>query len=188
MIAVLLLLAPVAATAADIQIYYSVIQSNLASQAFTQDGRLYVRGKPGNCTYTFLEKPNVTGENGRLHVTARFTGRSAGSILGFCVGVGDSFDLAIAATPYYLDGFLRLKDVRVESRGRDTYYGRRVRTVLQDSLSKQFQYPVGDTAKKLLEDSKDQTHKRELSRFQVAQVRVTPEALVLSVDFTLAVK
>lgn len=175
-------------SAADIQIFYSVIQSTLAAQAFTQDGRLYVRGKPGNCTYAFLENPAVTGQDGRLLVKAKFTGRSASSFLGFCVGLGDSFDLAIAAVPYYQDGLLKLREVKVESRGRETYYSRRVRSVLQDSLTRQFQYPVNDTAKKLLEDNTTKGPARQLSKFQVAQVRVTPEALVLSVDFTLTVK
>jgi len=86
--AVLWALSPLAAAGADIQIYYSVIQSSLANQAFTQDGRLYLKGKPQACTFAFLENPAVTGQNGKLHVTAKFTGRSAGSVLGFCVGGG----------------------------------------------------------------------------------------------------
>ena len=39
----------------------------------------------------------LRGENGRLILQARFTGRSALNVFGQCVGLGDSFDVHITA-------------------------------------------------------------------------------------------
>jgi len=47
-------------------------------------------------------------------------------VFGKCIGLGDSFEASITALPYYQDGVLRLKDVRVVGKGRDGFYIRRV--------------------------------------------------------------
>ena len=176
------------ALAVELEIHYTALQRILAEQMFTQDGRKYVRGTPGaKCNFAFLEHPEVRGEAaGRLHVTARFSGRSALDVFGSCVGVGDSFDLEITAVPYFHAGAIRFKDVLVESK-RDGFYIRRVRAALTSTLRNQFAYKVTDDARKILEEKRG-NYSQELKGFQVSSVRVTADALVLSLEFTLAVK
>ncbi len=183
------------ARAAELQIYYGAIQKILAQEVFTQDGRRYVRGNPAaKCSFAYLEHPELRGENGRLILKARFTGRSALDVFGRCIGLGDSFDVYITAVPYYHNRSIGLRDVRVEGRAargepRTGYYVRRVCAALGDSLREQFDYRVGDQAKRLLEQTAPQAaYRQELLDFFVPQIRVMPDALIVTVDFRLAVK
>jgi len=176
------------AAAVELQIHYSALQRMLAEQMFTQDGRRYVRGTPSaRCSYAYLEHPDVHGgADGRLNVQARFSGRSALDLFGRCVGLGDSFDLSITAVPYYLNGAIRFRDVLVDSK-RDGFYIRRVRAALASTLRNQFAYRVADDARRILEDKRG-PYTQQLANFQVSAIRVTSDALILFLDFTLAVK
>ena len=72
---------------------------------------------------------------------------------------------------------------------KDSYYIRRVRQALSDSFSKEFKIDVRDQAKKLLEQPRENaSYQQELAAFDLSDVRVTPEALVLVVEFKLVVK
>ena len=191
----LLLLFLSGARAAELQIYYTAIQKILAQEVFTTDGRRYVRGNPAaKCSFAYLEHPELHGDNGRLILKARFTGRSALDVLGRCIGLGDSFDVYITAVPYYHNQSIGLRDVRVEGRAargepRTGYYVRRVCAAQGDSLREQFDYRVGDQAKRLLEQTAPQAaYRQELLDFFVPQIRVMPDALIVTVDLRLAVK
>jgi hypothetical protein len=176
--------------AAELEIQYSAISKVLAQQVFTQEGRKYVRGdKAQRCNFAYLEHPEISGINGRLGIRARFTGRSARNFFGKCVGLGDSFDVQIAATPYYHDNVIGFKNVRVESINKDGIYIRAVRSALAYSLTNEVKYPVFDDAKKILEAPRDPPFlSQELRSFTVREIRVMPEALVLNLDFVLTVK
>jgi len=191
----LLLLFRSGAPAAELEIHYTAIQKILAQEVFTQDGRRYVHGSPAaKCSFAYLERPELRGDNGRLSLKARFTGRSALDVFGRCIGLGDSFDVYITAVPYYHSQSIGLKDVRVEGRAprgatRTGYYVRRVCAALGDSLRKQFEYRVGDQARRILEQTAPQAvYRQELLDFSVPQIRVMPDALIVTVDFRLAVK
>jgi hypothetical protein len=191
----LLLLCLSGAHAAELEIRYTAIQKILAQEVFTQDGRRYVHGSPAaKCSFAYLERPELRGENGKLSLKARFTGRSAVGVFGRCIGLGDSFDVYISAVPYYHNQSIGLRDVRVEGlspRGepRTGYYVRRVCAALGESLRKQFEYRVGDQAKRLLEQAAPTAaYRQELLDFSVPQIRVMPDALLVTVDFRLAVK
>jgi hypothetical protein len=175
--------------AADLELRYGAMERLIAEQLFTQDGRRYVRGHAGaKCQYAFLEAPHIGAENGRLRIVARFSGRSALDVFGRCVGMGDSFDLTILASPVSRKNSVAMDDVTVTTI-KDSYYIRRVRSALTQSFGKEFKMDVADQAKKLLEQPRENaTYKQELADFNLTGVRVTPEALVLEVEFKLVVK
>jgi hypothetical protein len=198
----------VPALAADLEVRYAALERLIGEQLFTQDGRRYVRGTPADrCQFAYLETPRLSAgaaaggsagaaagggaagaPNGRLKITAKFSGRSAVGVLGRCVGMGDSFDLTIVASPVARKGAIAMDDVHV-STVKDSYYIRRVRTALTESFGKEFKIDIRDQAKKLLEQpAGDSSYARELSGFDLSAVRVTPEALVLVVEFKLVVK
>jgi hypothetical protein len=192
---VLLLLPLGGAPPPDLEIHYTAIQKILAQEVFTQDGRRYVHGSAAaKCSFAYLEHPELRGDNGRLVLKAHFSGRSALDVFGRCIGLGDSFDVYITAVPYYHNQSIGLKDIRVEGRTArgeliTGYYIRRVCAALGDSLRKQFDYRVADQAKRLLEQTAPQAaYRQELLDFTVQQIRVMPEALIVTVDFRLAVK
>jgi hypothetical protein len=178
------------ARAVELRLQFGALERMLAEQAFTQEGRRYVHGdRTAKCNFAYLEKPRVQGEAGKLRIRARFTGRSAINMFGQCVGLGDAFDVVIAARPVYRDGNIGLADVVVTSDGHTGYYIRRVCTAMAASLARDFHYPVAAEAKKMLEDTGTQpAYRRELRSFRVTDIQVSGEALVLALDFELTVK
>jgi hypothetical protein len=183
--------------AAELELRFAALERIVAAQLFTQDGRHYVRGsRTTRCQFAYLETPHIDSDQGRLRVRARFSGRSALDLMGRCVGLGDSFDLTVTGTPAPHNGAIVLRDVKVSTL-RDSYYIRRVRTALSQSISKDFKIEVRDQARRLLEQQdqgspevppKDTLYKQELAAFDLGEIRVTPDALVLVVEFRLVVK
>ena len=189
----LLLFSGIPALGAELELRYAAIERVIADQLFSQDGRLYVRGnKTTRCKFAYLESPHVGAADGRLRVSARFSGRTALDMLGACVGLGDSFDFTMIASPVVKNGALALKEVQV-STPRDSFYIRRVRQALISSFSRDFKIEVRDQARRLLEQPPAQAspkpfYQRELASFDLRDVRVQPDALVLVMDFRLVVK
>src|SRR5690242_3426467 len=94
--------------AANLELRYGALERLIAEQMFTQEGRRYVRGTPGaRCQFAYLEAPHIgaaEGPAGRLRLDARFSGRSAMDLFRRCIGMGDSFDLTIQASPVVRKG------------------------------------------------------------------------------------
>jgi hypothetical protein len=176
------------ALAADIELRFDALERIISEQIFTQDGRKYVRGTPATrCQFAYLEKPRIGSENGLLRVSARFSGRTAFDLLGGCIGLGDSFDLTITAAPVVRNGAIGFKDVRVTTT-KDSYYIRRVRAALTGSFGKDVKIEVKDQARKILEQQREgASYRAELASFNLTDVRITPDSLVLVIDFKLVV-
>jgi len=178
------------AFAADLEIRYSALERMVAAQMFTQEGRRYVRGsRAAKCQYAYLEAPKLSAANGRLQVNARFSGSSALDLFSRCVGMGDSFNLTVTALPVPRKGAIGFEDAQV-STPKDSYYIRRVRTAMSQSFDKDFKIDIRDQARRLLEQpaSPNPTYQQELKDLDLTAIRVTPDALVLVVDFKLIVK
>ena len=188
--ALLLLALAANAAAVELHIQFGALERMLAEQVFTQDGRRYVHGsKDSKCNFAYLEKPQVRSENGRLRMKARFSGRSALNLAGQCVGLGDAFDVVILALPVYKNGAIGLQEVKATSDGKTGYYIRRVCSAMEASLARDFRYAIERDAQAMLENPTVQPHyKREVRRFNVGDIRVTADALVLPIDFELTVK
>jgi hypothetical protein len=192
--ALLLLLAAAHCFATELELRYAAIERLLADQLFTQDGRLYVQGnKTTKCQFAYLESPRVGSVNGRLQVTTRFSGRTALDMFGRCVGLGDSFDLTLTASPVVKSGALALTEVNI-STPRDSYYIRKVRQAMARSFAKDFKIEIGDQARHLLEQppappgAPKPLYQPELARFDLTGVSAQADALVLVIDFRLVVK
>jgi len=170
------------ALSAELELRYATLERIIGDQLFTQEGRHYVRGnKTSRCQFAYLEGPHIDAENGRLRMKARFSGRSALDMFGGCVGLGDSFDLTLTASAAVKNGAIVFNDVTVAT-VKDSYYIRRVRVALVRSISKDFKIELRDHARKLLEPA------GELASFDLSEIRVTPNALVLVIEFKLVVK
>lgn len=182
-------LCPQLAKATEIRLSFGVLERLLAQQLFTEDGRKYVKGsKTAKCNFAYLEHPKIWGKDGRLSIKARFTGRAAIDLMGRCVGTGDAFDLTVTGIPYFLNGNVAFKDIAIET-SRDGFYIRRVRIALLDTLSKEFKYSIAADAKRLMEQQDPgQPYSRKLMKFDVSSIQVAGDALVVAVDFVLAVQ
>ena len=101
--------------------------------------------------------------------------------------LGDSFDLTIVAAPTVRSGAMGFKNVNVMTT-KDSYYIRRVRTALTQAFGKDVKIDVKDQARKILEQTREgASYKAELASFDLTEVRVKPDALVLVVEFRLVV-
>ena len=179
-----------AALPADLEIRYSALERMVAAQMFTQEGRRYVKGnKAARCQYAYLEAPKLRASGERLEVAARFSGRSAMDLFNRCVGMGDSFDVTLTALPVPRKGAIAFQDTQV-STPKDSYYIRRVRSAMMRSFDKDFKIDIRDQARRLLEQpaTSGSVYQQELKDLDLTAIRVTPDALVLVVDFKLVVK
>lgn len=175
--------------AAELELRYSALERILADQLFTQEGRHYVRGnRSTKCQFAYLETPHIDSDNARLRIAARFSGRSALDLFGGCVGLGDSFNLTITASPVPRNNTIALTEVKVTS-AKDSYYIRRVRTAMAQSMTRDFKIELRDQARRLLEQTHDGApYKQELSAFTLTEIKITSDALILVLDFRLVVK
>jgi hypothetical protein len=178
------------APAVELRLQFGALERMLTEQVFTQEGRRYVYGsKTNKCDFAYLERPQIRGDDGKLRITARFTGRKGLNVIGQCVGLGDAFDVVITAVPQYRGGNIGLQEVRVASAGKSGFYIRRVCEAMQATLARDFRYPIEADAHRILEDPASQPgYKRELKGFKVPEIRVSGDALVLALDFELTVK
>jgi len=174
---------------ADLEIRYSALERMVAAQMFTQEGRRYVKGSQAQkCQYAYLEAPKLSAVGDRLQVAARFSGRSAMDLFNRCMGMGDSFTVNISAVPVPRKGAIAFQDTQV-STAKDSYYIRRVRTAMMRTFDQDFKIEIRDQARRLLEQpTASSIYQQELKDLDLNAIRVTPEALVLVVDFKLIVK
>ena len=180
----------VQARAIELHLQFGALERMLSEQVFTQEGRRYVHGdKKTRCNFAYLEKPQVQGDGSRLRIRAKFTGRSALNMFGQCVGLGDAFYVVIEATPQFRDGNIALSNVTAVPDGKTGFYIRRVCAALSSSLSRDFRYPIAAEAQKMLEAPENlPTYPRQVRNFRVPGIQVTPDALVIQVDFEITVK
>ena len=187
------MLSSIPAWAAELELRYAAIERVIADQLFSQDGRLYVRGnKSTRCKFAYLESPHVGAVDGRLRVSARFSGRTALDMMGACVGLGDSFDFTLIAVAH------RQKR-RAGIQGRQRFHAARFllhppcSPGADDSFSRDFKIEVRDQARHFWSKpprpaSPNLSTSEELASFDLRDVRVQPDALVLVMDFRLVVK
>jgi hypothetical protein len=181
--------AVLAPASVQLEILYPVIERYIAKEMFTHEGRQYVRGsKENRCNYAYLENPRISASGGRLIIKARFSGRSSLDLLGACVGMGDSFDLTLRATPFYEAGFLGLRDVEAAAGPPRSLYMNRVLNALSTGLPKQFRFPLREETRKILEHSRDPMYSQRMLAFHVVTAQAANHALVLILDFRLEVK
>lgn len=186
---VFLHLLPACFAATQIEVHFSMLERVLANQVFTQEGRKYVRGsKTTPCNFAYLEKPHVSSNQGRISIRTRFTGKSALDMFGRCIGLGDSFEADILATPYHNGGKLALKNVEVRSLKADSYYIRKVRQTLAATIERDFSIQLLDAARKILEQPQNGSYKVSLSALEVQAIEIGDNAVKVIVDLRLAVQ
>jgi hypothetical protein len=187
---VLLIAFAAQALPADLEIRYSALERMVAAQMFTEEGRRYVKGSQAvKCQYAYLEAPKLSALGERLQVAARFSGRSAMDLFNRCVGMGDSFNVTITAVPVPRKGAIAFQDTQI-STAKDSYYVRRVRSAMMRTFDQDFKIEIRDQARRLLEQpaTMGSVYQQELKNLDLNEIRVTPDALVLVVDFKLIVK
>jgi hypothetical protein len=177
------------AFAVDLEIRFGVLERLAGEQLFTAEGRRYVKGsKDQKCNYAFLENPKLSAAGDRLQLKVNFTGKTALGVLGRCVGLGDAFELTVMAKPAASNGTIAFEQF-VVSTPRDSFYIRRVRQALVETLNKNFRLDIMEQARKMIEAPQQMGRfQSEIKDLRLSGVRVAADALVLAVDFRVIVK
>ena len=188
----LLLLATAWPALAQVELHltFGVLQKVIGAQVFTEDGRKYVRGgKDKRCSFAYLENPRVGEADGRLVVRAKFSGRSAMTVLGQCVGMGDSFDVVVRMTPYADKSLLRIREVDVTSDGKRGMYARAVCKQLAATIPRVLTYDFAPDFKRALEaEQPGVPFRKNVDDLIVQAMRVSKEALVLQLGLKLTLR
>ncbi|MEP6961325.1 MAG: hypothetical protein ABI995_04565 [Acidobacteriota bacterium] len=186
--AIFLLLAP-ALFAVDLELRFDALERLLGEQLFTAEGRTYVKGsKTERCNFAFLEKPKLSAAGDRLQLKVNFSGRTSLDMFGRCVGVGDSFELTLSALPAVRNGVIEFDQVNV-STPRDSFYIRRVRVALAQTLNKNLKIDVVKQTKELIETPRQMgMYQQEIKDVHLSNIRVSSDSLVLGIDFRVIVK
>jgi hypothetical protein len=177
------------AFAIDLEIRFGALERLIGEQVFTVDGRRYVQGsKDEKCRYAFLEKPKLSAAGDHLQLKVNFSGKTALGMFGKCVGVGDAFELTVTAKPIAKNGVIEFEQF-VVSTPRDSFYIRRVRTALVETLNKNFRLDIMQQARKMIETPQQNGNfQQEIKDVSMSGVHVAPDALVLDVHFKVIVK
>lgn len=188
----LLLLATAWPALAQVELHltFGVLQKVIGAQVFTEDGRKYVKGgKDKHCSFAYLENPRVGEADGRLVVRAKFSGRSAMTVLGQCVGMGDSFDVVVRMTPYADKSLLRIREVDVTSDGKRGMYARAVCKQLAATIPRVLTYDFAPDFKRALEaEQPGVPFRKNVDDLIVQAMRVSKEALVLQLGLKLTLR
>ncbi|MBZ2187325.1 MAG: hypothetical protein K7J46_21700 [Bryobacter sp.] len=179
-----------ALSAIEIEIRFPLLERQLAQKMFSQDGRKYVKGNPqSRCNFAYLAQPRFSSSDGRLRITALFSGKSSLDLFGKCIGFGDSFDFEILSALTAQTGTLRLAQPQVRILSRDTFYSRQVLKALQKSIPDAIQYPIRDEIQKLLSASSSAAaYKISIPKVEIRRVQVLKDSLLVDVDTRLLVE
>ncbi|MEI9814370.1 MAG: hypothetical protein WDO18_17785 [Acidobacteriota bacterium] len=178
------------AMAVDLEIQFDVLERLIGEQAFTAEGRRYVQGsKDQRCRYAYLEHPKLSAAGDRMQLKVGFSGKTALDMFGHCMGVGDSFELTISAKPVVdKSGEVGFEQFVVAT-PRDSFYIRRVRQALVETLNKNFKLDIMAQTKKLIEaPTQVGRFQQQIRDLKLGGVHVASGALVLAVDFKVIVK
>ncbi len=176
--------AAVPARGAELQVGYRAIERLLEHRVFTEGGRHYVQGAPGDKCRSYLENPEVSRQGQRLKVRMWFDSRVGVEIAGSCRGFGDAFHASLVGRPVYQEGEIRLVDVEVETEQRG--YGDLLRPVLTEVLTRALSFPL---ALRIAEASamlrEQMGMELDVARLELQPIRLTATELVVPLDFTL---
>ena len=91
--------------------------------------------------------------------------------------------------PYYQDGSIRMKEIRVTTVDRGTWYSRRIRDAFSRNFPKYFDYKIFDDLKNTLEKGQPKgPFNLQLGTFQVPRIQVLDDSVILDLDFSLSVR
>jgi hypothetical protein len=173
------------AGASELAVSHAAIERLLVTKVLTQGGRLYLDGSPGDsCRFAFVQEPKVSGDNGRLQVRFVFSGRAGVQVAGRCAGPGDTLSLTASGVPTYVDGELRLAELRVEAPA-STYF-KAVAGLVQGQIERRVRFPVRNQLASAVQDASLGTPLRlTLTGFDVRSIAVDERGLRFGFDGSL---
>ena len=149
---------------------------------FKRDGK-YDLIQPSKCSYTYLERPDVTFADGRVNIRLHLSVHAGQDVAGQCVGSGDALWLTVAGTPYVDGSVVGVKDARIVQIDNPSY-----RVLLEAALQglvRTLRNDVGATVRAAL--AKDASRYRlTVNNLTISNLRARDNLLRATIDFELA--
>jgi hypothetical protein len=149
---------------------------------FKRDGK-YDLIQPSKCSYTYLERPDVTFADDRVNIRLHLSVHAGQDVGGQCVGSGDALWLTVAGTPYVDGSVVGVKDARIVQIDNPSY-----RVLLEAALQglvRRLRHDVGATVRAAL--AKDASRYRlTINNLAITNLRARDNLLRATIDFELA--
>ena len=149
---------------------------------FKRDGK-YDLIQPSKCSYTYLERPDVSFVDGRVNIRLHLSVRAAQDVAGQCVGSGDALWLTIAGTPYVDGSVVGVKDARIVQIDNPSY-----RVLLEAALQglvRTLRNDVGATVRAALAKEASR-YRLTVNNLTITNLRARDNLLRATIDFELS--
>lgn len=179
---------PRPAHAIEIKVSSQALERTLDKRLFTQNGRYYLRGKPGAACYAYAEDPQVKMNGGRVVVHVKTHARLGTSLHGACLGVGLNTEADVSLVPEAQGESIGFRDARVEHLSESRELNFFLEPFLSRKLPQQMKVNAAELLRQLLSESTQTTgYQIQLDDLKIHSMQVQGPALSVDFDGKLSV-
>lgn len=177
------------ARAIEIKVSTQALERTLNQQLFTDNGRYYLRGKPGSACYAYAEDPQVSLDGDRVIVHIKAHARMGTSLHGTCVGVGLNTEADVSVVPEAEGESIGFRDARIERLSESRELNFFLEPFLSRKLPQQMKVNAAGLLRQLLSQSTQTTgYKIQLDNLKIHSMQVQGPALAVDFDGKLSVR
>ena len=187
--ALALLTVSMPAHAIEIKVSTEALERTLNKQLFVENGRYYMRGKPGAPCYAYAEDPKVSVNGDRVVVHVKAHAKLGTGLRGTCLGVGLNTEADVSMVPEAEGESIGFRDARIDHLSES----RELNFLLEPFLSRKLPQQMKVNAAQLLRDLLTQSTQTTgyqilLDSLKIHSMQVHGSALAVDFDGDLSVK
>jgi hypothetical protein len=187
--AVALATATAPAHAIEIKVSTEALERTLNKQLFTDNGRYYLRGKPGAACFAYAEDPKVSLNGDRVVVHIKAHARLGTSLHGACLGVGLNTEADVSVVPVAEGESIGFRDARIEHLSESRELNFFLEPFLSRKLPQQMKVNAADLLRQLLSQSTETTgYQILLDDLKIHSMQVQGPTLAVDFDGNLSVR
>lgn len=171
----------------QVMISYPVLERAVAKELFREEGRYYISGSSADaCSYTFVERPRLGAEAGRLVLRLHLSARLGQAILGQCVGPSEAFEVVVSGVPKVDGGSVVLADPLLSLPDRPQYEGL-LRPFVTGPLAQALRFNLAAEIGRLTEGAAREGYRIQIDGLVLSGLRAAPNGLEVEIDFRATV-
>jgi long-subunit fatty acid transport protein len=182
-------LLPRAARAIEIKVSAQALERTLNRQLFTQNGRYYLRGKPGSACYAYAEDPKVSFQANRVVVHVKVHAKLGTSLHSACLGVSLNTEADVAVVPEAEGESIGFRNAEIARLSESRELNFFLVPFLSGKLPQEMKVNVADSLRQLLSSSTGSTgYQFRLDDLKIHSMQVAGGALAVDFDGNLSVQ
>lgn len=176
------------AHAIELKVSSQALERTLNKQLFTQDGRYYIRGKPGSACFVYAEDPQVSFNGDRIVVHIKAHAKLGTSLHGACLGVSLNTEADVSVVPDAQGETIGFRDARIEHLSESPELNFFLEPFLSRKLPQQMKVNAADSLRQLLTQSTQTTgYQITLDDLKIHSMQVDGPDLAVDFDGNLSV-